>query len=427
MSADPHYPVLQALLDDPERTPLEGARPVLRRLDEEDPDVEAEFQRLAPLEVALERRGHWYGRWVELPAALDQRARLPRVSRQRQRLKEARPLVWAGALSGALPRWRNELHASQRLGDLLWPTETGASATELRRWLLSRLPARGSEFELLPGTPSLHDPERDLARIELRARLLPADRPPLWIKLGRLSTHPADRSLRLRVGFGLEGADDANSDPELIKTLARLAQHLWPERAALSKDRVLLSALEEVFEQPLRPSADIAYWNRPQGGARFHHDAFAEHGDAQLGVLFAQWVGRTAWVALSINDLARRALEFHAELTAGEAEWVRQELASTGALEALARLSQDPLALLRELGQPGQGALGALIDQGPEFLGYLAERGHAAILHPGDLILLPNHGRLSTAMHSVFCASSGPNYALSLGLFAAGRTSASRD
>lgn len=418
MANELDFPALRALLDDPERTPLEGARPVLRRLDDEEPAIEAELKRLAPLEVALERRGRWYGRWVELPAELDARARLPRASRQRQRIKEARPLVWPGALTPALPRWRNEVFQSQRLGEIFWPAEGEPSQMQLQRWLLSRLPARGSEFELLPGQPTFQDPERDLARVELRARLLPADRPPLWVKLGRLSTHPEDRSLRLRVGFGREGADDANGDPELLKLIARLAGHLWPERAALSKDRVLQSALGELFERPLAPSADIAYWNRPQGGARFHHDAFAEHGDAQLGVLFAQWVGRTAWVALSIADLAKRALEFARELAAGQAEWVSAELQKTGALKALQALAADPLALLRELGQPGQGELGPLIDQGPEFLGYLAERGHAAILHPGDLMLLPNHGRLSTAMHSVFCASSGPNYALSLGLFA---------
>jgi hypothetical protein len=409
------FPALAELLADSDRVPIEGARPVLRRLEDEEPELEAELARLGPLEVALERRGLWCGRWIELPEELDPRARLPRASRQRQRVREARPLVWRGWLSEALPRWRSELFRSERL-----PARFAAAldpARELRAWIAGQLGARGSDFVLLDEAAPLEDPQRDLAKLLLRAKFLPPDGPPLWAKLGRLSDHPGDASLRLRLGFGREVDDDDNPDPRGLEAVARLAARLWPERAAIAGDRRLWAALAELFDAPLRPSQDILYWNRPQGGARFHHDAFREQDDAQRGVLFAQLAGRTAWAALSIADLARRALEFRAELARGEAPWVLEELAPSGALEALDSLAADPLALRRELGLPGQGRLGPLIDQAPEFLGFLAERGHAAILHPGDLILLPNHGRLATAMHSVFCASNAQNLALSLGLF----------
>ena len=39
--------------------------------------------------------------------------------------------------------------------------------------------------------------------------------------------------------------------------------------------------------------------------------------------------------------------------------------------------------------------------------------GHAALLGPGDAILLPNHGLHHTCMHSVFCVSDHTTYALS--------------
>ena len=77
------------------------------------------------------------------------------------------------------------------------------------------------------------------------------------------------------------------------------------------------------------------------------------------------------------------------------------------------------VAALRELGESGCGTLGPWVDRGPEFTAFLIDAGHAAVLHPGDAICLPNNGRLSTAMHSVFCGGPGPNYALSLGLFPA--------
>jgi hypothetical protein len=52
----------------------------------------------------------------------------------------------------------------------------------------------------------------------------------------------------------------------------------------------------------------------------------------------------------------------------------------------------------------------------PETSAYLADAGHACVLRPGDVLLLPNHGLERTAMHSVWCASERPGYGLSLAL-----------
>jgi hypothetical protein len=56
------------------------------------------------------------------------------------------------------------------------------------------------------------------------------------------------------------------------------------------------------------------------------------------------------------------------------------------------------------------------VNRGPEFTAWLADAGHAALLAPGDAILLPNHGLRRTAMHSVFCADDDVSYGLSLAI-----------
>ena len=148
--------------------------------------------------------------------------------------------------------------------------------------------------------------------------------------------------------------------------------------------------------------------------ALFHHDAFDEPPeDRQRGVLFAQLAGRTAWLALSIGDLAERVREFGEALAAGELPWVAGALDDP---EQLVPLLADGAGLLRELALPGCGRLAGLVNQGPDFTCLLADAGHAFVLEPGDALLLPNHGYARTAMHSVFCASDGLTYGLSFAL-----------
>jgi hypothetical protein len=134
-------------------------------------------------------------------------------------------------------------------------------------------------------------------------------------------------------------------------------------------------------------------------------------------VCYLQLSGRTAWLALSIEDLAVRVREFVECLAEGELPWVSAQLFPNEALrkriEALVQVDDE---LVRELGLPGCGRFAALVNRGPEFTAWLADAGHAAVLSPGDAILLPNHGLARTAMHSVFCASEDTGYALSLAI-----------
>jgi hypothetical protein len=383
-----------AVLGDPGREPLAGARPVLALSPQDPPAAVAELRRRAQGSAHLVRRGRDHGEWLELPAGRS--AELPRPSQLRQRFERARPWVWRGAVARELPLLRNQVHQSLLLHGR-W-----SEPSALYPWLTARCGRRGARFAAEPDPPPWADPERDLARC--RVRDLRRGYDDLWVKLARLSTFPGDHSLRLRCGFGREGVDDASSDEGRHRAVADLARELFPELEGVDPRGPLMRSLGERCGLALYPTQALAYWNAPQGGALFHHDAFAPSDlGGQRGVLYLQWAGRTAWLALSIADLARRVGEFLSE-------------SDDPAFAPLRALAADRHATQRELAQPGGGRLGPLIDAEPAFTAFLADSGHGAVLHPGDAIVIPNHGTDSTAMHSVFCASPGPTFALSLGL-----------
>lgn len=388
--------LLDEILGDAGRTPLPGAAPVVALSPDDEPDDVAAVRRLARVAVALERRGTAHGTWVALPPALEPSARLPRPSLLRKRWREARPFVLAGAVADELPLLRNEVHAGLRRGAKC--AEPGG----LRGLLTGALGGRGARFAVAGESDVRFDPERDVARVDVRDDREGFD--DLWAKVGRLSTHPDDASLRLRFAFGVERDDDASDDEPRHLAVAALARAVLPELALVARDTELLRRVGAAADAPLYATGAIAYWNAPGGGALFHHDAFREDdADGQRGVLFVQLAGRTAWLALSSADLTRRIAEFLADES--EPEWV-----------ALAALADDPAAARAELALPGCGRFGPVVDGWPAFTAFLADSGHAAVLEPGDAIVLPNNGLANTALHSVFCASPGPTYAVSVGL-----------
>lgn len=397
------------LLLDPERDVLGGDRPVVSLRDDEDPDFAEAAERLATARVELRRRGAWHGAWVEL-GRLGAGARPDPLERVRGGL----PALLPGALAQLPGRLADDLEeALVRAEDLARPGGLG-------RWLAERshrLPAGLRAGGRLP----LEDEERDVERIALSS----GDGADLWIKVSRLSAHPDDASLRMRFSFGREGDDDAAHDPERHRAVASLSARLLPEVRAVLDDPPLRRLLDSAWSSPVQPGQTIAYWNAPQGGALFHHDAFDEPRERrQLGVLFVQLVGRTAWLALDVATLAARVREFVGHLSDGELPWVREDLfggprgpgaCSLDLAQAL-QLARDDERLVRELAAPGCGALAPLVNRGPEFTAFLADAGHACLLRPGDVLLLPNEGLARTTMHSVFCASPDVTYGLSFGL-----------
>lgn len=406
------------LLGAPDRDACPGARSVLSFSDQDEREYRTAIDRHSLRQLALSRRGVWHGEWAELdPRAA--RAHSSHAPALAARWHAARPIVLPAIARDELAAYTLEIAARDALHAEL--KEPGG----LKRWLDERAGDLEPQFARLAKPAPLFDRERDIERWFIES-VAPAGRGKrvrdLWLKSAWLSTHGSDDSLRVRASFGREQRDDASGDLLRQRLVAELASALWPESALVSANPRLVGLVERFAAEPVLFTQHIAYWNGPEGGASFHHDAFAEDGDAvagvgQLGVGYVQLSGSTAWLALSIADLASRVREFAASLGEGALPWVRAQIFPTIARwKRFEALVADARALAIELALPGCGELGPLVNRGPEFTSFLADAGHAYVLDPGDAILLPNHGLERTAMHSVFCAGDETGYALSLAI-----------
>lgn len=424
---DPQEELLREILGSPDRDHCPGSLPIVSVHPDDEKEYLQSLARRRTESAVLRRRGVEHGEWVELDATEflpDFRREIePGLGPWTGRWYEAQPIVLRGAVPLDAPL-EEEIQEAARLFDRLQEEEGLASWIEERS---ERLP---EDYERSGRRlPESADPERDLERVLLRRRSGSSRRPgieDLWLKSGWLSTHPDDRSLRLRVSFGAEGKHDASREQHKHEALADLAECFLPGLARivgreLGPDQPIRALLDQLCGRETLFSQHIGYWNAPEGGALFHHDAFGHpEPSGQLGVTYLQLSGRTAWVALPISDLADRVMEFSEALIEGELPWVRTALFGKGTrFDAFRRKLEDPDAVLAELALPGQGTLGPLVNRGPEFTGFLADCGHAFLLRPGDAILLPNWGFRRTTMHSVFAAPLSdedvePGYALSL-------------
>lgn len=420
--------LFEELLFAADRDHCPGARPVLSVSEHDERAYLDAVDACATSQVTLTRRGVWHGQWVELDPE-----RVPRRAAQRatpldtpadegalrQRWYAARPIVLHDAAQHALADHAGEIAlADERHA---WLKEPGG----LKRWLATRSEALSDRFRPSPRSAVLFDPERDIERIFFEASPPPGRKrkriADLWVKSSWLSTHADEDSLRVRVSFGRERDDDASADLLRQRLVANLAAALLPESALVSENPALAGLVERLCAEPVFFTQHIAYWNSPDGGALFHHDAFSQDSDVaghgQLGVCYLQLSGRSAWLALSTGDLALRVREFAELLAEGELAWVRQQLfGEPRSFERFQEVVSDDALLCSELALPGCGRLCALVNRGPEFTSFLADAGHAALLSPGDAILLPNHGLTHTALHSVFCASEETAYSLSLAI-----------
>jgi len=408
--------LLDELLLAPDRDHCPGSLPVVSVSGREDKAFATALRAARRERFVLSRRGAFHGEIAVLEAARAPAGPPPCAEAFASRWLAARPIVLPGIARELVAAEREELAFADRLHFEL--SEKG----RLRSLVAQRLAHSGESFEPLPLSRPLHDKQRDLERVFV------ASPPPtprgkkvqdLWLKTGWLSTYEGDRSMRLRVSFGSERKDDASDDLLRQRLVARLAAAVLPAAAAVAAHPELCTLIETLAGEPPLLTQAIGYWNSSEGGALFHHDAFHEDGRAtgQLGVCYVQLTGATVWLALSTQDLAERVREFVDLLAQGDLRWVRARLApAQREFRALEELVADPAALERELGLPGCGRLGALVNHGPEFSALLADAGHATVLHAGDAILLPNHGPDLTAMHSVFCAGEDTGYSLSLAI-----------
>jgi len=430
-SAGPPGDLLRAILTDQDRDPMPFAHPIVSWTDRDEDDYLASIEACALASIRLERRGRDHGDWAELdPALTPVRARWPeRGTRAFQTLAAerwhaARPIVLRGIAGELLDGYADEIDAAGGTHEAL--CERGGLAA----WFAERASELAPDFELHDDRRKLFDPERDIERVAVRATPPPgasAGARNLWCKSGWLSTHPDDRSLRIRFGHGKEGLDDGGRTLLDHRLVAEVTARMLPETAIVTTNPALTQLVEKLAGEPVLFTQGLAYWNAPGGGALFHHDAFAEDaadGGAfrQFGVCYVQLSAATAWLALSTDDLVARIREFAEALEDGELPWVRAQIFESkgapfvGGWRRFTALIADHDRLVLELARPGCGALSPLVERGPEFTAFLADAGHGAVLRAGDAILLPNFGLEKTCMHSVFCAGDEVAYSISLAM-----------
>jgi hypothetical protein len=195
--------------------------------------------------------------------------------------------------------------------------------------------------------------------------------------------------LRIRFSAGLDQLEEWQRTSDHTASWSdRFAARAFPEADAILRCGALRTLLDALLQRPHRLSERIVYNNAPGGGAVFHHDA--EPG--QLGVVFSQLEGRTAWLAIGKRRLAAVLVRM------GHARDARR------ALQALDD-GNDP-------------ELWRLLNRDAAFTGQLAARGALFVLQAGDAILLPSHGIDDVAWHSVTALGNKPSLAHSYGVFA---------
>lgn len=351
----------------------------------------------------LARRGYAVG-WLGL--AKTQQRLSP--AQEKQDWQVSKPVFWPGILADQISRHVSELDNSF---DLYLNVLNGSSCTDL----LEAAPNQtelGAKFNLV----SCSYDESDLQQVE-RLDFEPATEPPgdevdseVWMKASWLSYEEDDASMRFRFSFGMDGYEDVAADPYRQTLASHLAQIIFPESNIITDNAVLVEELTKLLDvEAIEFVERIIYFNAPDGGAQFHQDVERGH----LGVVFAQMSGRTAWLALSKKQLIHEIITF---LAREDAKSTMPEVLGKKHQTQLFKHANDPVYLNQWLDKHDNDALEMFINQSPAFSQQLIEHGHAYILQPGDVLLLPQQGMDDCAWHSVFCLDEEPGEALSFAM-----------
>lgn len=335
--------------------------------------------------IVLSRRGVRHGAF-ELPPRIP-----PAPAERRSAWQRDRPLHLPGILAPALPRFRAEIARARRLFEALRHDEC-----TLQEEIRARLAGR-REFSPSGALVDLGD-AREIEKVfvdGMRGKRFAARG--LYAKLSWIAHDERDASLRIRFSFGSENLRDWQKETRRAPWADRYAEAVFPECAAQAGNPRLGRILQELAGRRVRFSERIVYNNAPGGGAIFHHDCEPH----QLGVVFGQLAGATAWLALPKRELARHVAE-------------------SGRTPALRRLAGTPRRALRAL-DGEDPRLTRLLNESPAFTARLVAAGAFLHLRAGDALLLPNHGRDDTCWHSVFALGARASLAHSYGIFAARR------
>lgn len=334
-----------------------------------------QWRRRGRAAFALRRRGVDFGHVV----AIDRTAADPTASVRAWRQGE--PVFLPGVLGAGPARHAAAIGATLRMFDRL--RRGGDFLHELERRLVA-----DADLRYAGSTIDRSDP-REIERVFVDAapdgRVVAAD---LWARLAWIADDQTDRSLRIRFSSGRDQLEDWQR--QTTRTAAwvdEFARRAFPECDAVLGSRPLLALLDRLIGRPFRLSERIVYNNAPGGGAVFHHDA--EPG--QLGVVYSQLEGHTAWFALDKQRLARLLVRHGAASDVGHA----MRCLDAGEPSTWRALNRDPSFALR-----------------------LAAHGALFVLAAGDAILLPSPSFDTVAWHSVFALGRRPSLAHSYGLFA---------
>lgn len=340
----------------------------------------------------LLRRGFHYG-WISVETAAPTPVDTVEIGKA-WRNNEA--ILLPGILAETLPRFAGQIAEAHQLME---QTLAGTDISELfeQKAYKQRL---HPDFELT--TVSFE--ENDAQAIEKvffdawQGEDLIAD--DLWCKASWLSFDEDDGSLRFRFSFGMEGYEDVAANPLHQQWAAKLTDAIFPEAAAVTEHVGLQALLTAMLDcRQLEFTERIVYFNAPNGGALMHHDVERGHD----GVLFAQMSGATFWLALSKPRLLDEIAAFLAAAPLGD--W--QELRA---------LSRDRAILSAHLDNPDHDIAEVLLDRSPEFFRHLIERGYAYVLHPGDVLLMPQYDLDTCVWHSVICLGDAAGEGLSFAL-----------
>ncbi|HEB52405.1 MAG TPA: hypothetical protein ENI87_04015 [bacterium] len=349
-----------------------------RHLDSDAHDVAAALRRRGREVFGLRRRGADLGQVVSVHRTT------PDERTQHQRFRACEPIFLPGVLGDAVLAYEREIAASLQMFDRL--RANGQLLDELERRL-----ADDDELRYAGSTIDRDDPrcvERCFVDVERDGTTVAAD---LWAMLAWITRDEPDESLRIRFSSGLDQLEEWMATGDFVASqVDRFARRAFPECDAILGCPALRRRLDALLDRPHRLSERIVYNNAPDGGAAFHHDA--EPG--QLGVVFAQLEGRTAWFALGKRRLARLLVRY------GTAARER---------DAMAALDRAPEPILSEV-----------LNRDPDFARLLAAHGALFLLRAGDAIVLPSRGPDDVAWHSVLAIGDRPSLAHSYGIFPRG-------
>ncbi|MDX1812097.1 MAG: hypothetical protein R3240_09130 [Gammaproteobacteria bacterium] len=266
------------------------------------------------------------------------------------------------------------------------------------------------EFELLSARYDAAD-EQEICSIDFDAHADGELIEDIWLRAAWLSYDERDASLRFRFSFGMEGYEDVSQDLQRQQLAAELEERIFPESRILSHNESLHDLLGQIIQcENYQLLERIVYYNAPNGGAQFHHDAEKGH----VGVVYAQLSGKTFWLALSKAQLIAEIQAFvqNTENCNSLLAEVKQKNLDESFVTKLGNGNFIDQAL-NELFHP---ELELLLNFNKAFFAQLVKQGYGYYLQAGDIILLPQESMANCAWHTVFCVGESAGQALSFAI-----------